>query len=71
MSTETWVLVRTVKSFGDIRPYDVIPAANWEIMKHKPNIDGAWEEVARGAEEELRALVKLMPEARVMFDETS
>lgn len=64
-----WVLLRTRNTFGNIRPYDVMRVAEWVGLENrKLRRTSDWEEVARGTEEELRALVKLMPEARVMFD---
>lgn len=64
-----WVLVRSRNTFGNIRPYDVMQVAQWvKLEARRPRRASDWEEVARGTEEELRALVKLMPEARVMFD---
>lgn len=64
-----WVLLRTRHTFGDIRPYDVMQVADWvKVENHKLRRVSDWEEVARGTEEELRVLVKLMPETRLMFD---
>lgn len=65
---EEWVLVRTARTYGDIRPYDAMPYETWKRVEDSKAHVWDWEEVARGTEEELRALVKLMPEARVMFD---
>ena len=59
----TWVLVRFS---GLVKvPYSVVTEDHWNVwLRRKPS--DSWVEVARGDEEELWALARLMPDPKVL-----
>lgn len=62
---EEWVLVKYPSLART--PYNVIPEEHWNVYSQSLtnyNRRDGWEEVARGTEDEMRALGRLMPDPK-------